>query len=129
MSPLFKSLSIAALAFSLFTFGFGENTNARADNLQPATSIQFEAPSAGIIYKQGGNGFVGTFVANGASGVNIANTNYSVTDTVAISLNTVGGTVGALPTIQIGTTGTGFQIKATASDTSTYNYSLFKNLP
>lgn len=70
----------------------------------------------------------GTFVAIGTTGVAVANTAYKTSQSVIITLNTVGGTVGAMPTIQIGTSGTGFNVKATALDTSTYNY-LLMNAP
>lgn len=71
--------------------------------------------------------FRGTFTANGASAVTVANTNVLTTDEISISLNTVGGTVGALPAIQTITAGVGFTVKGTASDTSIYNYAINRN--
>lgn len=71
--------------------------------------------------------FRGTFTANGASSVTVANANVLITDEIGISLNTVGGTVGALPAIQTITAGTGFTVKGTASDTSIYNYAIIRN--
>ena len=41
---------------------------------------------------------------------------------ITFSLKTVGGTVGAYPTIQTITAGTGFTVAGTAGDTSTYNW-------
>lgn len=70
--------------------------------------------------------FSGTFIANGASAVTVANTNILATDTVAISLNTVGGTVGVQPHLATLTAGTGFTVSGTASDTSTYNYKIIR---
>ncbi len=67
---------------------------------------------------------VGTFVANGASVVTIANANVTSASDINITLKTVGGTVGAVPVITTITPGTGFTITATAGDTSTYNYSI-----
>ena len=67
---------------------------------------------------------VGSFVANGTSTVTIADTNVTSTSDINITLKTVGGTVGAVPAITTITPGTGFTIVATASDTSTYNYSI-----
>lgn len=64
----------------------------------------------------------GTFIANGASAVTIIDSNVSTNSVIPISLNTVGGTVGAAPTIQTITPGTGFTVKCTAADTSTYAY-------
>jgi hypothetical protein len=67
----------------------------------------------------------GTFVANGASSVTVANTAYTSGDMVLFALNTIGGTVGAIPTVKTMTTGTGFTVACTASDTSTYTYVFF----
>lgn len=64
----------------------------------------------------------GTAVANGASSVTVANANVAITSIILFSLNTVGGTVGALPSVKTITAGTGFTFACTASDTSTYNY-------
>lgn len=89
--------------------------------------ITFTAIGGGIKLKQGSNGKCGTFVANGTSAVTVSNTSIAITDTIVISLNTVGGTVGAVPAIQTITAGTGFTVKATASDTSTYNYAIISN--
>jgi hypothetical protein len=70
----------------------------------------------------------GTFVANGATPVTVNNANVAITDVIIFSLNTVGGTVGALPTVKTITAATGFTVAATAGDTSTYNYVLIKNV-
>jgi hypothetical protein len=64
----------------------------------------------------------GTFLLNGATGVTVVAPNLTATSQILISLNKVGGTVGALPVVQTVTPGTGFTILGTASDTSTYNY-------
>jgi len=73
----------------------------------------------------------GTFVANGTSSVTVADTNLAIGDVVSISLNTVGGTVGAIPHVATLTAGTGFTVVGTASDTSTYNWvaQKFTNVP
>ena len=67
---------------------------------------------------------VGTFDANGTSSVTVDDVNMKTTSLVIISLNTVGGTVGAIPHVETITAGTGFTIIGTASDTSTYNYAI-----
>lgn len=103
--------------------------SAHADNLTPNTPIIFAAPTAGIVFKQGNNAICSTFVLNGATPVSVANTSVAITDTIPISLNTVGGTVGVQPHIPTITAGTGFTVVGTASDTSTYNYCLFHNAP
>jgi hypothetical protein len=64
----------------------------------------------------------GTFIANGATPVTVANANLTANSIILISLKTVGGTVGAIPAPATVTPGTGFTIVGTASDTSTYNY-------
>lgn len=118
---------ILLLAVSLFMMT--APAIAQSDNLKPGTSILFAAPLAGVVYKQGNPGYTGTFVANGTSSVTVGNTATAITDTIAISLNTVGGTVGALPHVSTITAGTGFTIVGSASDTSTYNYAVIKNAP
>lgn len=67
----------------------------------------------------------GTFTANGTSTVTVADVNMTTTSIVLISLKTVGGTVGAIPTLKTITAGTGFTVAGTASDTSVYNYVIF----
>lgn len=64
----------------------------------------------------------GTFVANGATPVDISRIATSINDVIIISLNTIGGTVGAQPVVTSVTADTGFSVTATAGDTSTYNY-------
>jgi len=66
----------------------------------------------------------GTFVANGASAVTVTNANVSPGSNIIITLKTVGGTVGAIPHLSTVTPGTGFTVVGTASDTSTYNYTI-----
>lgn len=65
---------------------------------------------------------MGTFTANGATPVTVANTNVTANSIIIPTLKTVGGTVGAIPAIKTITPGTGFTIAATAADTSVYNY-------
>lgn len=64
----------------------------------------------------------GTFVANGAATVIVADTDVDAGSNILISLNAPGGTVGAIPSVKTITAGTGFTVSGTASDTSTYNY-------
>lgn len=64
----------------------------------------------------------GTFVANGATAVTVAYTGMTRTRAITVSLNTVGGAVGAQPVVNTVTPGTGFTVVATAGDTSTYNW-------
>lgn len=97
--------------------------------LSSADSLTMSVANKGIVLKQGANGRVGSFVCNQTTPVNVANTAFAITDAVIISLNTVGGTVGAIPRIVTTNVGTGFAINCTASDTSTYNYALISNAP
>lgn len=101
------------------TFGGSSNTFTNA--------ITMGTASQGLVLKQGSNGLCGTFVCNGATPVTVSNTNVAVTDAIIVSLNTVGGTVGAVPAVKTITAATGFTIAGTASDTSTYNYAIIKN--
>lgn len=64
----------------------------------------------------------GTFVCNGATPVTVADTAVDAGSNIIITLNTPGGTVGAIPAVQTKTAGVGFDVAGTALDTSTYNY-------
>lgn len=66
----------------------------------------------------------GTFVCNGATPVVVANAALTANSQVLITLKTIGGTVGAVPAVTVVTPGTGFSVTGTASDTSTYNYTI-----
>ena len=90
-------------------------------------SITFSVASAGITLKQGANGRVGTFTANGATPVSVANSSIAISDAIVISLNTVGGTVGVQPHVATITAGVGFDVVCTAGDSSIYNYCVIKN--
>ncbi len=92
-----------------------------------ADNLVMSAAAKGLVLKRGANGRCGTFVANGVTPVTVSNTSVAVTDAIIISLNTVGGTVGAVPAVVTITGGTGFNVAATASDTSTYNYTIISN--
>lgn len=65
---------------------------------------------------------LGSFVANGTSTVTVADANVTANSIIVPTLQTVGGTVGALPAVKTITPGTGFTVACTASDTSTYAY-------
>lgn len=75
------------------------------------------------ILKQGDmNRLAKTFTANGASNVTVPDVRVTAQSMVFITLKTIGGTVGAVPAVKTITPGTGFDVAATASDTSVYNY-------
>lgn len=92
-----------------------------------AAGVLFEAATSGVVLKQGANGLCGTFVANGATPVVVNNSNIAITDSIIISLNTIGGTVGVQPHVSAITGSTSFAVTCTAVDTSTYNYAIIKN--
>lgn len=96
-------------------------------NVNMSDNLTFTSAAKGVIYKQGANGRVGTFQLNGTTPVSVSNTSVAITDAIVISLNTVGGTVGALPSIKTITASTGFTVSGTALDTGTYNYAIIKN--
>lgn len=64
----------------------------------------------------------GTFVVTGATTYDVASSRVNKTSLIVISLNTVGGTILGHPYLMTLTAGTGFGVRAGASDTSTYNY-------
>ena len=66
----------------------------------------------------------GTVIANGATGVVVADARVTANSIIIFTLKTVGGTVGAIPAIQTITPGTGFTVAGTASDSSTYSYAI-----
>lgn len=108
-----------------FKTSTGTNTIGGATN--SAFDLTFTVAAKGPVLKQGANGRVGTFTCNGSTPVTVSNTSVAITDFIGISLNAVGGTVGALPAIKTITASTGFTVAGTASDTSTYNYVIVKN--
>ena len=67
---------------------------------------------------------VGTFTANGATPVVVADTAVTANSAIVFTLKTVGGTVGAAPRCVTITAGTGFNVNCTGSDTSVYNYAI-----
>jgi hypothetical protein len=66
----------------------------------------------------------GTFVANGATAVVVADTNVTANSVINFGLKTVGGTPAGAPFLSAVTAGTGFSVKVAAGDTSTYNYQI-----
>lgn len=92
-----------------------------------ADSVFMSTAAKTLVLKQGANGCVGTFVANGATAVVVSNTNVAVTDTIIFTLNTVGGTPAGAPYLSAIAAGTSFSVKVAAGDTSTYNYAIIKN--
>ena len=71
------------------------------------------------------SGRVGTLIANQTTPVTISSSIIAITDIFVFSLNTVGGTVGQLPHVVTIAAGQ-VSVAATASDTSTYNYTIIK---
>ncbi len=71
-----------------------------------------------------GSGVSGTFTANGATSVTVVEPRLTSGHSIIPTLVTVGGTVGALPSVKTRTNGVGFTISGTASDTSVYSYKL-----
>lgn len=66
----------------------------------------------------------GVVTVNGATPVSVSNTAVTADSNITFTLKTVGGTVGAIPTVKTITPGTGFTVAATAADTSIYNYTI-----
>ena len=65
----------------------------------------------------------GTVTANGVTGVVVSNTNVTANSQILLTLKTAGGTVGT-PRVLTITPTTGFNFVSTASDSSTYNYTI-----
>ncbi len=64
----------------------------------------------------------GSFTMNGTTSVTVNDADFTANTPVIFTLKTVGGTVGAYPSIKTVTPGVGFTVSGTASDTSVYNY-------
>lgn len=129
-----NTLTLAGTDSTVMTFPSTSATIARTDAANTFTGTQsysgavtFTVAASGPILKQGANGRVGTFVANGVTPVTVNNTSVAVTDAIIISLNTAGGTVGTAPSVQTITAGVGFTVAGIALDSSTYNYCIIKN--
>lgn len=89
-----------------------------------AGSITLAGLGKTLTLKAGANAKAGTFTANGSTPVTVSTTAFIAGSTVAISLKTVGGTVGAIPHLATTTPNTGFTVVGTASDTSVYNWAI-----
>jgi len=107
--------------------GSGQFVLDSSGNISASKSISFTTASSGITLKRGANGRVGTVVLTGTTAVSVSNTIITTSDLVSFSLNTVGGTVGAIPVVKTITPLSGFTVAGTVSDTSTYNYTIIKN--
>lgn len=93
-----------------------------ASALGASSEFPFVPGGSGSVPNQFAGIGYGTFVANGASSVTVVDANVTASSIIMPSLQTVGGTVGAIPAVKTITPGTGFTIAGTASDTSTYSY-------
>lgn len=98
----------------------GDYVQVDVNDIKPVAAADAKAQLAKTL--SSGVASKGTFVATGAVAVSVADTAMKITSIVLFSLNTVGGTVGAIPRVVTITAGTGFNANCTASDTSTYNY-------
>lgn len=67
----------------------------------------------------------GTFVCTAGGTITITNTNYIATSDVTITMNTAGGTITTPPAMKTVTPATGFTVLCGATDTSTYNYTIW----
>lgn len=93
-----------------------------AGSLGGGTVFQICLGGAGSAKGQYLSASYGTFTANGATPVTVADVNATATSIILFGLVTVGGTVGAVPSVKTQTAGTGFTVGCTASDTSIYGY-------
>ena len=89
---------------------------------KPAAAT-FQCTTQEIAQLVGNGSYGGTFTLTGTTPVTVTNANVAITSTIPISLNTVGGTVGAVPSIKTITAGS-FTVSGTALDTSIFNYSI-----
>ena len=79
-----------------------------------------------LTIKGGANAKSGTFTANGVTAVTVSSTAITANSLIIFTLKTVGGTVGAYPTVKTITPSTGFTVACTALDTSVYNWGVIE---
>lgn len=91
-----------------------------ASSLTSGSAIESIPAGVGTALQGLVNVFYQTFVCNGVTPVNVVDPGVTSSSIIIPTLQTVGGTVGALPTVATITPGTGYTIKGTAADTSTY---------
>ena len=65
---------------------------------------------------------IGQVTVNGTSNIVVNDQSIEQHSIVLFGLNTVGGTVGAIPRVVTKTSGASFTVSAEAGDTSIYNY-------
>lgn len=96
-------------------------------DIQFSGNLVATSATSGIVLKRGSNGRTGTFVCTSGGTIVVSNTSYAITDTVGVSLNTLGGSISAQPFVIANSAGVSFSMKCATSDTSTYNYILTGN--
>lgn len=89
---------------------------------QLGTTGQYTGSFTGTFTPQASQ--TGTFTANGATGVVVANTAVTANSCIIFGLKTIGGTPAGAPFLSAITAGTGFTVKVVAGDTSVYNYTI-----
>lgn len=87
----------------------------------PLSSFPFSPGGVGYPGESFSNWSLTTGVVNGATPVTVTDGAVLATSVILFSLNTAGGTVGAIPHVETITPGTGYTWQGSASDTSTYN--------
>lgn len=92
-----------------------------------AQNVRMTTANAGLTLKRGSNGRVGTVIITGTTAVSVTNSLISTSDLISFSLNTVGGTVGAIPVVKTLTPNTSFTVAGSVGDISTYNYYITKS--
>lgn len=95
-----------------------------------ATAGNFVASAlgAGLQVKRGVNAKGGTFTANEATPVPVANTSVTTESVIHVSIKTAAGTPGPVVSV-VADPGVGFVFTGTALDTSVYNYSITELIP
>ncbi len=108
---------------------FATSPTLTTPNIGAATgsSLTINSASGTVTLKQGANGKTGTVTLNGVTPVTITNSSITANSGILFTLKTVGGTVGAYPSIQTITPTTGCTVSGTTLDTSVYNYHILES--
>lgn len=115
-------------AITRFSGTAGAIQNSATTIADTTGAITFTNVGGTINLKRGSNAKCGTVVLTAGAGT-VTNTSIAITDSVILSLNTVGGTIAGQPYVATITAATGFTVAGGGgSNTSTYNYAIISNL-
>lgn len=118
-------IEFATTAFATVRWNIDSVGDLNSDGTNGGNFNLVKAGTKMTVKAGGGGATAGTVVCNGTSDVVTNTTSMVAGNLIVFSLNTIGGTVGAIPRVKSLSSGTSFTINCTAGDTSTYNWIMF----